>query len=135
MDYPEKVKKAMDKVRGRDGSIELGSFIRAKIPYPADEDRWGKWRFDARLLDLVFEENGREQYAIDLKDMNSSAQMMDWIFQVNMKSWATREDIGNLIQALDDLFRPQASLCSGGADKRMNAEEYLRMRMESGEAA
>jgi hypothetical protein len=135
MDYPEKKKKAMDKVRGKDGSIELGSFLGSKIPCPTNGDRWGKWRFDAKLLDLVYEEDGREQYAVDLKDMDSSARMMDWVFQVNMKAWATREDVGNLIEALDDLFRPQATLCSGGADKRMNATEYLRKRLKSGEAA
>lgn len=135
MDYPEKKKATMDKLRGKDGGIELGSFMKAKVPYPADGDRWGKWRFDAKGLSLVFEENGREQYAIDLTEMDSSAQMMDWIFQVNMKSWASRVDIGNLVEALDDLLRPQATLCSGGADKRMNAQEHLRKRLESGEAA
>ncbi len=131
MDYSKK--KAQAVARATEGGYVASHKL--DIPYPADGDRWGNWRFDAKQLDLVFEENGREQYAVDLEDMDSCAKMADWIFQVNMKVWATREDIGNLIQALDDLLRPQGNLCSGGADKRINSAEFIRSHMKSGKAA
>ena len=62
--------------------------------------------------------------------MDTTGDMLDWIFQVNMKSWATREDVGYLIEALNDIFNPQSTLCSGGSNGgSINSVEYLKKKL------
>src|SRR5437763_13666286 len=73
---------------------------------------WGVWRLDAKRLALV-----HKLYEVDLEDITSSAAMLDWIFQI--RRWATPQDIADLLAALHDIFHPQANLCSGGVDKRI----------------
>jgi hypothetical protein len=66
--------------------------------------------------------------------MDTSAAMLDWIFQVSNKRWCTAEDSGDLLEALRDIFSPQGRLCSGacgsggGPGKTLDAEAYLRAR-------
>ena len=132
MDFPEKVERAMDKIRDESGAIELSKFLEAGVPLPAHGDKWGHWKFDAKNLVLTyFNDQGQSYYEINLESMTSSAQMLDWIFQVNMKTWASRKDIGDFVQALDDLFMPQANLCSGGVDKSLDASKFLHKRFQS----
>ena len=91
--------------------------------------QWGPWRLDTRTLELVFEEKpGCQGYFIDLETICCSAQMLDWIFQVEQKIWCTPEVMGHLIAAFQDIFTPQARLCSRGIGKRLNATAYLRGR-------
>lgn len=62
-------------------------------------------------------------YPINLLTMTSSAQMLDWIFQVAPRTTGSLEGseiLAGLIQALDDIFTPQANLCSGGKPKRLS---------------
>lgn len=77
---------------------------------------WGRWTFNSTVLTLDFD-NG--QYEIDLERCNSSAEVLDWICQLQSKVWTTAEDIGNLVAAFDDLLRPQANLCSFGRDTKI----------------
>jgi hypothetical protein len=56
-------------------------------------------------------------YEIDLEDMRTSAETLDWIFQVAMKSWATPDIVASLITAIDELIAPQANLCSCGVER------------------
>jgi hypothetical protein len=60
--------------------------------------------------------------------MNTPGDMLDWIFQASEKAWATREDVGDLIEALNTIFHPQQNLCSGGGSKTINASEFLKAR-------
>lgn len=132
MDYPDKVKQAYDKVRDKTGSLSLEAFAGTKVPGPSHHDRWGNWELDtANMLLIYVEERRRHGYEIDLKDMTDSAHMLDWIFQLNMKTWVSRKDMGDLIQALDDLFRPQSTLCGQGKDKHLDTAAYLRKRLGS----
>jgi hypothetical protein len=62
-------------------------------------------------------------YDINLLTMTSSAQMLDWIFQVAPRTTGSLEGseiLAGLIQALDDIFKPQANLCSWGKPKRLS---------------
>ena len=52
--------------------------------------------------------------------------MLDWIFQIAGKAWATDEIVGRLVAAFDDLFQPQRNLCSGGRPSKINPTEHLR---------
>jgi hypothetical protein len=48
--------------------------------------------------------------------------MLDWIFQIRKKAWATNKIMGDLLTAFEDIFRPQALRCSGGHDKKLHAK-------------
>ena len=82
------------------------------------------WRLEKLNWTLVHTRNNGN-YEIVLQDMTAAGPMLDWIFQVSAKTWATREDIGDLIEALDTIFHPQATLCSG---KSINSSEFLGKR-------
>ena len=90
---------------------------------PEDGQQWGKWCFDKKRLALVY---GNERYEIDLERIDGSAEMLDWIFQLSNKPGCSRKDIGDLVEAFDDLFYPQANLCSGGSDKKIDATKYFK---------
>jgi hypothetical protein len=86
---------------------------------------WGVWQLNAERLALVHTPDG---YEIDLEDISTSAQMLDWIFQV--RRWASPQEMADLLTALGDIFQPQANLCSGGSDKRIDdPKRFLRQRI------
>ena len=129
MDYPEKVKQAFAKE-----ADDLGVIAAADIEVPPVEhgDRWGNWEFDAENLVLVYSPEGRrERYEIHLESITTSAEMLDCIFKMNIKTWMNRKDIGDLVQAFDDLFHPETTLCSGGASKQLDATKFLRANTAS----
>jgi hypothetical protein len=45
--------------------------------------------------------------------------------QLHDKSWASPEDIGNLVAALDDIFDLQNNICGCGIDHRFDAKEHV----------
>jgi hypothetical protein len=61
------------------------------------------------------------RYEIDIERVHSSAAMLDWIYQINKKAWATTKVMKDLLAAFDDVFDAQANLCScslgGGTGK------------------
>ena len=105
------------------------------ISLPSQEcSSWGRWRLHPKQLVLVFEDD-RRSYEIDLERLRSSAGMLDWIFQVRQKIWATPQVLSDLLAAFRDIFDPQANLCScaisgGLPEKRItNPTEFLRQRI------
>ena len=56
-------------------------------------------------------------YEVDLEWMKTSAEILDWVAQVNAKSWATVEIIGQLFKAIDHILQFQANYCSGGKER------------------
>ena len=93
-----------------------------------DKTQWGIWRLEKYNWTLVHTGEGKG-YEIDLEKMNTTGQMLDWIFQMSKKAWVTRQDIGDLVKALDDIFDPQRNLCSL-ATNSINASEFLRQQYE-----
>jgi hypothetical protein len=71
-------------------------------------------------------------YGVDLETIDSSSQMLDWIFQlVGAKTWMTIEDGADLIAAFRSIFNPQANLCSWGRSHTINPRRFLRERFAS----
>lgn len=89
---------------------------------PAHGDTWGRFTFRRDNLTL---EHGLYGYYIDLERCKTPAQLLDYMFQIEAKTWMTLEDKGHLVEAVQDLLYPQQNLCSFGTNKRMNATEYL----------
>ncbi len=66
---------------------------------------WGHWWFVPETLVLKFrDDNGRSIYEVDLECCNSGREILDWIFHINGKAWATPEDIGQLVAALHQIL-------------------------------
>ena len=91
---------------------------------------WHLWRLQG--VSLVYECTDPRyfgRYEIDLREITSSAKMLDLIFQIAAgKVWATNECVAGLIAALNEIFDPQANLCpSGRRDQRLTAGEIERM--------
>ena len=72
---------------------------------------WGPWVLWRESLELVHE---GEDYAVDLEWCRTSAEVLDWIAQIDGKAWGTPEVVGHLAAALCALLSPQATLCSSG---------------------
>lgn len=80
---------------------------------------------DERVIDILIadEASGNTMfcvYSIILKEATTAAELLDWIFQVNQKEWATRELMGELLSVLEDATfmwlgkSVQSAFCPGG---------------------
>ena len=98
------------KRRAHPRSLRQGSKASAKVIPMLDrcEDSmptvWGPWHLinDGQFLvcDLPGCFSG-QQYEIDLKRAKLASQKCDWLAQLAEKTWANREVLGGLVQALD----------------------------------
>jgi hypothetical protein len=124
MDYREKRDMAWKTFKGEndaDLGMTLTDFLNFKQPLPAHGDTWGNWQYNAKTMVLT---HRPENYGIDLEECTSSAELSDKIFQLCNKVWMNPTEIGHMIQALNDLLRPQATLCSFGQDKKFDPRRH-----------
>lgn len=81
------------------------------------EHGWGDppvWRFERQTMTLTYTPYG---YDIDLDKITTSAALLDCVYQVAVgKDWPA-EHRTSFLDALNDLFDPQATLCSWGTDQ------------------
>ncbi|HXM95761.1 MAG TPA: hypothetical protein VOA64_16165 [Candidatus Dormibacteraeota bacterium] len=106
--------------------------------------RWGSWTFDLERLCLVHDAEPvtrREgyldeyvaflgDYEVDVELIRQSSQVLDWIFQIRGKGWATSRVMRDLIEAFDDILKPQANLCGNGFNKVIqNPKAFLKHRI------
>ena len=102
-----------------------GELLDAVLP-PSD---WGPWCLDTTAW--VLHARG---YEVDLERSLTSAQVLDHIMQVADKRWADDTTIAGLVRALGDVLGPQASLCPGGASKRLTKARIRRLAQQAGES-
>lgn len=92
--------------------------------------QWGPWQFHQDTMTLEYK-NGKKDwwYEVDLDRCKTSAQILDWIFQLHEKTWTDYEDIGHLLDAFDDLSGSvQGAFCSGGREQGPKDWRKLRPR-------
>lgn len=87
--------------------------------------RWGPWTIDPRDACLVYQRAG-VQYFVAIDEMTDSAQILDWIFQVSEKSWASRGDVGHLVEAIEEMLG--RDVAAGGIDHPIDPVEILAAR-------
>jgi hypothetical protein len=117
--------------------------------------RWGLWTLDVERRCLVYDAwsevrgngsgvtAGVPQYTanlgapeIDLDRIRDSAGLLDWIFQIEGKTWATARVTKDLLRAFDSIFSPQQNLCTGGGSKVIKSPvAFLRCRFATAEVA
>ena len=94
-----------------------------------NDSRWGVWQLDKPSRTLLHTRDNHP-FRVELGSINTTGQMLDSIFEVSQKWWVTREDVGNLVAALDAIFNPRENLCPGGAHRTISAQELLREQFE-----
>jgi hypothetical protein len=110
---------------------ELAGRIAARDVAICARPQWGHWRFIPNLLVLSYRSPGGE-YEIDLETCTTSAQVLDWIFQIHDKLWCRPQDRVDLLNALNWLLHPQANLCSWGEERGpIDVKAHLTARMRS----
>lgn len=87
--------------------------------------RWGRWTLDKDALALSLAEGTQDEYEVDLERCTKSAEVLDWIMQVAGKTGVSEEDLGYLVRAINDLLRPQATMCGAGKDKTIDPRAVL----------
>lgn len=73
------------------------------------------WEWEPERLSLTYSKDGIE-YWVTLVDMRTPADVLDWIMQLCEKTWLSHQDLGAFVYAVNELLRPQMTLCSGGQD-------------------
>jgi hypothetical protein len=89
--------------------------------------RWGKWRLQPGNRTLVLDDP-TPQYQIDLDRITNGAHLLDWIFQIQKKSWSNSKMVGDLVAAFQDLFDPQANGAIGTVDPVQHLRNLRRRR-------
>jgi hypothetical protein len=117
----------------------------ASVTVRADDDSplfrrgryWGPWHLD-REQRTLWTGAGGYRYDIDLDSCISSAEVLDWICQINGKLWGGTQAghgaiVAGLVDALTEVLHPQANLCSDGHGKRLSKPQigYLVSRAEA----
>lgn len=91
---------------------------------------WGYWSLDKENMQLLWRKphgGFLQAYEVDFDYCNSSAEILDWIIQFSEKAFASREDVGNLVMALDSMCGGiQSHFCGGGNDTPRNFSEIAR---------
>jgi hypothetical protein len=108
-----------------DEPFTLADAIAQALQPLEDGHKWGEWRLHGRLL--VHDD---PYYDIPLDEIETSGQMLDWVIQLSQKNWLSKEQVGYLVEAFDEIFHPQRNLCGFGAEERINAEDLLRRRLK-----
>ena len=104
-------------------AAELFGWLRNR----ASRTEWGCWRYCLNRT-LECRDGHGYLYEIDLDRCRTSAEVLDWIMQVNAKTWATAGIMKDLLDALHDLLDPQGTMCSFGASRTINPREVLAGR-------
>lgn len=103
------------------GELEIISLRDLPDVWPPHRNWHRVWEFDREHLTLTCLPRHARGYWIALSKIRTSAQMLDWIMQIHSKRWANARILTALLDAFDQLFQPQATLCSGGASKTIDS--------------
>lgn len=114
---------------GTDQSIDVIDWVNAKTAQDyIKENKWGYWTYEweTHTLNILKEYKGHlHDYQVDLDECTTSSELLDWIYQLNTKSWIEPQDLGDFIRATDDILEPQAHLCSCGRNLKFKVTRFL----------
>lgn len=85
--------------------------------------KWGDWALDPTDSILKHVPTG---YNVHVSDIDTSAAMLDWIFQVQGKPWADAKCMHGLLCALDAILGPQGNYCSMEQNLSADGEQLVR---------
>ncbi len=88
---------------------------------------WGPWHLEIHNQVLgVLLLKGLNTYEIPLDECVDSASILDSITQISGKTWASREMVGHLVKALDDLSGGmQGTVCGSGQNRSFDLNDLV----------
>jgi hypothetical protein len=75
--------------------------------------KFGCWEYNAEACSLWY---AKGRYMVDLDRCGTSAEVLDWIFQVNAHGWSAA-CVADLVEAIRYILHPQKYLCSNGIER------------------
>ena len=83
------------------------------------------WSFNSELLTLELRKTSNSSllYDVDLEGINSTAEMLDWIFHIHAKDPC---EAHGLVDAFQAVFYPCANCCSWGKEKEFSGSKLAR---------
>ena len=105
-EYRKVKKEYYDKILPKDeiGLIRIDT-SKPRFRNPQYGDTWGIWEYKQNETLTCY------NYEVDLERMKNSAAVLDWIIQVSHKSWVKKDDLANLVYAIDDILKLQLNYC------------------------
>lgn len=102
--------------------------------FPTDMS-WGRWIFNLEALSLITKDTKSDRtYYLPLSTCNSSSQILDWITNFLEKDWTSNQDMGDLVQALNELLDFQMNFVGNGIDESRGngsyAEKIIKQRLK-----
>lgn len=88
---------------------------------------WGRWTLNTSnaCLETTIAPSGAG-YQVPLGDLDTTAAMLDWIFQVQEKTWASTQDLGDLVEAIVEIFGRRVA--GSGIETKIDAKKILSDR-------
>src|SRR5579884_4039058 len=86
------------------------------------DPRWGSWEYDPATRALLLKEHN---YGLPLEEITDSGELVDWIFQIRAKDWATPQILADLLEALEFILAPRAHYGSQGMTQPFDVKTHL----------
>jgi hypothetical protein len=89
---------------------------------------WGRWTLNPSnaCLETNITAPVGPVYQIPVDEMKTSANVLDWIFQIHEKTWVSSQDVGELVNAIVEILG--RGICSGGIDRPIDPKVPLANR-------
>ena len=88
---------------------------------------WGNWDLNVGNACLEFNDPQMGMiYQIPVDEISTSAEVLDWIYQVEEKTWASDVDVGHLVSAMREILG--RGIAGGGLDNPVDAKSILSRR-------
>ena len=87
---------------------------------------WNLWRYDPADLKLRYQLNRVKTYEIELTRGSTSAAILDALFELETKSWASPKILDGAGRALKDLLNPAADFSDDAKERSQATGDALR---------
>jgi hypothetical protein len=87
---------------------------------------WQSWRYDPKDLKLRYQVNRVKVHEIDLTRGSTSAAILDALFELETKPWASPKILDGAARALKDLLNPAADFSDDAKERSQATGDALR---------
>ena len=87
---------------------------------------WSGWRYEPKDLKLRYRINQVKSHEIELNRGNTSAAILDFLFKLESKTWATPKVLDGAARALKDLLNPTADFGREARERSQPTGDALR---------
>lgn len=84
--------------------------------------KWGPWTLNTTNACLEYP-LGASCYQIPVDEMTNSPQILDWIFQLNEKTWTSAADVGHFVEAVEEILGRHVA--GSGIDHEIDPKKTL----------